>query len=164
MSLPSYKIFKIKGHNQQDFLEILNVEINLKQPIVIDVKGLDVDEQWNIIKLIDQYFIKHDISFKFPYPIYVLTIHEHGPSNIPLLKNEDELPIYFQKKETRINVKEMSILNKNKLLQRELQNAVSAKTQGNIEEYGHRHRLIHEKEKELNFYKSIYKDLKRKKK
>lgn len=130
-------------------------EINLKHPVVINMKGLDQDQQRELIGLIENYFVTHNISFKFPYPVYIMTEHEGSISNLPLVRNPQELPRFFIPREGKMNVKETHLAGKNKLLQQEIRNADSELSEESLKAYARSHREIFELEEEILFYRSL---------
>jgi hypothetical protein len=159
MTLPIYKHIKIKKYQRGDITNILRPDLNLKQPIAIQIKNLSLDEQWEIIKLVESYFSTIDQSYKFPYPIYIISHHGQGRTKVPLVSDEKHLPKFFYKKESRVNVKESNIADKNSLIQKEIINSVNSETQIKINKYGAGHREVFERNKEIKFYRYILREL-----
>jgi hypothetical protein len=160
MSLPVYQHFDLKDASAQDLIDLLlQNELNLKQPIVINLKALNLDEQREMIGLIENYFTSNNISYKFPYPVILVSDHESSITKISLVDNIKELPKFYGQRETKMNIKETHLANKNKLLQQDVKNCDNSTNIRDIENYGFSHRIIYELEHERKFYRSILNQL-----
>jgi hypothetical protein len=155
MNLPFYHNYNLRSSSYDELNSILVPEVNLKHPVVINIKILELEQQREFIGLIENYFVSNNISFKFPYPIFVMTDHETTMTNLPLIKKPEDLPRFFIQREGKMNVKETHLANKNKLLQQEIRNADSVLSSDNLKTYGVNHRRIYEMEEERLFYRSI---------
>jgi hypothetical protein len=164
MSLPVYQHITIKNASLEDLGHMLHPDMNLKHPVVINVKALDLDAQREIIGLIENYFSSNNLSYKFPYPIYLLSDHEVSITKVPLVHEQNELPKFYTQRESKMNVKETHLAGKNKLLQQEVKNCDTSANSGDIENYGFSHRIIFELEQERKFYRSILNKLQKAKK
>lgn len=164
MTLPIYNTINLRSASLDDLGLILNTDLNLRHPVVINLKPLDVDQQREAIGIIENFFVSHNISFKFPYAIYLLTDHEESISRMPTVNNMDQLPKFFTQKETKMNVKETHVIGKNKLIQQELKNIDAATAQDQLTFYGHTHRKVAELEQERLIYRSILNQLMKAKK
>lgn len=136
----------------------------MKHPVVMNLKLLDMDQQRELIGLIENFYVSHNISYKFPYPIYLMTDHEPTITKMPTVKLAEELPKFFTQKESKMNVKETHLVGKNRLLQQEIKNSDSLATQNSINQYGNFHKKIFELESERTFYRSILNKLTKAKK
>lgn len=148
MSLPFYHVYTPRSSSYEDLGDILNKEMNLKHPVVISLKNLEFDVQREFIGLIENYFSSENLDYNFPYPLFILTDHESSISNISLIKDINELPIFYKKKEGKMNVKESHLIAKNKLLQQEILNTDTKQGHEALKEYGQMHAMIHELETE----------------
>lgn len=155
MSLPFYHIHIPRSSSYEDLDQILNENMNLKYPVVISLKNLEINVQREFIGLIENYFSSKNLDFNFPYPVYILTDHESSISNLPLLADLDELPSFYKKKEGKMNVKESHLLSKNKLLQQEIHNADSKQSYEALNDFGRMHRIIFELETERLMLKDL---------
>lgn len=155
MSLPIYQHVNIRALQLEDLKNFLHPDMNLKHPVALNLKHLDPTQQLELIGLIENYFVTENLSYKFPYPIYLIMDHENTVTHMPSVRSVEELPKFFTQKETKMNVKESHLIGRNKLLQQEIRNADSEVTQNNIKKYGQSHRQIFEIEKERMFYRSI---------
>ena len=155
MSLPIYQHINVRSAQLEDLKNFLHREMNLKHPVVINLKHLEFDQQREMIGLIENFFQTNNLSYKFPYPIYIVTDHERTITNMPAVKSTEELPKFFGQKESKMNVKESHLIGRNRLLQQEIKNADTEVIQTNIEKYGSIHRQVYEMEKERLFYRSI---------
>jgi hypothetical protein len=155
MSLPVYQHISIKSASLEDLGNMLHPDINLKHPVVFNLKSLDLDQQREMIGLIENYFSSNNISFKFPYPIYLVSDHEISITKVPLVHESNELPKFYTQRESKMNVKETHLAGKNKLLQQEVKNCDASANLSDIENYGYSHRVIYELEQERKFYRSI---------
>lgn len=155
MSLPIYQHINVRSSQLEDLKHYLHREMNLKHPVAIILKHLESDHQREMVGLIENYFETNNLSYKFPYPIYLVTDHERTITRMPAVKTTEELPKFFTQKESKMNVKESHLIGRNRLLQQEIKNADTEVIQGNIEKYGNIHRKVYEMEKERLFYRSI---------
>lgn len=155
MSLPVYQHVNLKTASLEDLGHMLHADLNLKHPVVINLKSLDLDQQREMIGLIENYFSSNNLSYKFPYPIYLVSDHETSISKVPLVNDTKELPKFYTQRESKMNVKESHLAGKNKLLQQEVRNCDTSANVSDIENYGYSHRVIFEIEQERKFYRSI---------
>lgn len=155
MSLPVYHHIHLKDASLENLSNILNPSLNLKNPVVIHLETLNLDDQREIIGLLENYFVEQNLSFKFPYPLYLISHHEPSITRIALFNRQEELPKFFSQKESRMNVKEAHLAGRNKLLQQEVRNTDSSANEKDLQHYGESHRIIFELEKERRFYKHL---------
>ncbi len=159
MSLPVYQVINVKSASLEDLNEILKKEMNLRHPVAINLLQLDLDAQREFIGLIENYFVSENISFKFPYSVYLVTVHEPSISHMPIVPSTQKLPKFYHQKEGRMNVKEGHLAGRNKLLQQEVANADSSLHQSEVRSYALFHRRIFELQVERDFCLSILKGL-----
>lgn len=155
MTLPVYQTIHIRSAALDDLQSVLSGELNLKHPLVLDMKTLTVDEQRELIGLIENHFVMVGISYKFPYPVYVITDHESTISGLPLVKTQDELPKFFQQKDGKTNIKEQHLIARNKLLQQEVRNGDNMTNETEIKVFGKIHRHIFLQEEERLFCRTL---------
>lgn len=155
MSLPFFHTYNMKSSSFEELSSILTPELNLRYPVVINLKALDKDQQRETIGLIENYFVSNNLSYLFPYPVYIITVHESSISGLPLVRSADELPRFYQSREGKMNVKESHLAGKNKLLQLEIHNTDAGSNELQLESYGQIHREIFEQDLERVFYRSI---------
>ena len=155
MSLPIYQHINVRIIQLEDLKNFLHRDMNMKHPIALNLKHLDFDQQREMIGLIENFFVTSGLSYKFPYPIYLIMDHEKTITQMPAVRTLEELPKFFSQKESKMNVKESHLINKNKLLQQEIKNSDAEVTQTNIDNFGSNHRKIYEMEKERLFYREI---------
>lgn len=155
MSLPIYQHINIRTFQLDDLKNFLHREMNLKHPVAINVKHLEFDQQREVVGLIENFFETNNLSYKFPYPIYLVMDHQKTITQMPAVSTLEELPKFFNQKESKMNVKESHLIGRNRLLQQEIKNADTEVIQTNIDKYGSIHRRVYEMEKERLFYRSI---------
>lgn len=155
MSLPIYHTLNVKSTSLEDISGILAGDLNLKYPLALNLKSLDFESQRELIGLIENYFVSHNISYKFPYPIYLICDHEPSITQMPVVKSAEELPKFFVQKESKMNVKESHLVSRNKLLQQEIRNTDSAWSSNEIYLYGEIHKQIYEQDQEREFLRHI---------
>lgn len=159
MILPIYHHINLKSYSLDDLTYFLNPNLNLNQPVSINLTLMNLDDQRDVIGIIENYYVSNNLSFKFPYPIYIVSGHDPSISKISLVGNLNQLPKFYSQRESRINVKESTLLSKNKLLQIEINNSDASTTEKDILYYAESHRIIFEQEKEKKFYSNILKRL-----
>jgi hypothetical protein len=155
MSLPVYQHVNLNTSSLEELELILQADINLKNPVAINLKRLDLDQQREMIGLIENFFVSSNISFKFPYPVYVICDHETSISNMTILNEMAHLPRFFHQRENKMNIKESHLAARNMLLQQEVKNSDASLNQQDLAYYGESHRLIYELEREKTVYRSI---------
>lgn len=155
MSLPFYHHIHLKSASLEELDFILKADLNLKQPVAIHLKNLNFDLQRETIGLIENFFSSQSLSYKFPYPLYLITDHEKSLARIPLVKKQEDLPRFFLQKDSKMNMKEAQLAGKNKLLQQEIRNCDSLSSHEQVAFYGETHRAIFQMEEERNFYRFI---------
>lgn len=155
MSLPVYQHINLKSGSVDELGNLLHADMNLKHPVVFNLKTLDLDGQRDSIGLIENFFVSQNLSYKFPYPVYVLSDHEESITKLPLVHELQRLPKFFTQRETKMNVRETHLASKNKLLQQEVKNNDAHANSANIDNYGDSHRTIFELEQERKFYRGI---------
>lgn len=155
MSLPTYQHINVWTIQLEELKNFLHEDMNLKQPVALNLKQLTIEQQREMVGLIENFFSTKNLSFKFPYPVYLVTDHESTLTNMPTVRKPEELPKFYNQKESKINVKESNLLGRNKLIQQEIRNTDAEATQENIQKYGAYHRKVYELEKERMFYRSI---------
>ena len=159
MGMPFYHIYNVRSSSFGEISHLMRPDINLKFPVVFNLLTITRDQQREIIGLIENSFLSSNISFHFPYPIYLLTEHEPSISSLPLIRSMRELPKFYQQREGKLNVKENHLLGKNKLLQQEIKNYDAAVTQEQSHAYAMVHREIYLLEGERLFYQSVLEKL-----
>jgi hypothetical protein len=155
MSLPVYQHINFKTASISELNSILHPELNMKHPVVLNLKNVDIDQQRELIGLIENFFVSANLSYRFPYPVYILSDHEMSITKMPLIHHEKALPKFFHHRKSKMNVKEAHLADKNRLLQQDVNNADALANMTEIENYSDAHRFIFEIEKERKFYRSI---------
>lgn len=164
MSLPVYLQVNFKSSALEEITGLLHTEMNLRHPVVFNLKSLDTDQQREVIGIVENFFVSNNISYNFPYPVYVLSDHEASISRLPIVSDQSELPKFFSSRDNKMNVKEAHLSNKNKLLQQDILNSDASSNQGHLDNYGMAHRQIKELQIELDFCRLIYNRLTKDKK
>jgi hypothetical protein len=164
MNLPIYQHLNVKSASPEDLTHVLNPDLNLKHPAAINLKAMDLDEQREAIGIIENYFVSHNLSFKFPYPIYLVSDHEISISKVPVVQDTKALPKFFSQRESKMNVKETHLAGKNKLLQQEVKNSDASANIADLDSYAQSHRVIFELEHERKFLRGILSHLMKAKK
>lgn len=155
MSLPVYQHINVRTIQLEDLRNLLNRDINLRHPVALNLKFLDLDQQREMIGLIENFFETNNVSYKYPYPVYLITDHESTITNMPTTRTPESLPRFFSQKESKLNVKESQLIDRNRLLQQEVTNSDSQNTEESLKKYSDIHRQVFELEKERLFYRSI---------
>jgi len=155
MSLPVFQNITVRSSSLDELNSLLNPDMNLKHPVVINLRNLDQDQQRETIGVIENFFVSSNLSFQFPYPVYIISDHETSISKMPIIQDPTRLPRFFTQRDSKMNVKESHLAGKNKLLQQEVRNSDASSNRSELETYGENHRIIYELERERSFYRSI---------
>jgi hypothetical protein len=164
MSLPIYQHINVRSIHLDDLKNVLHQEINLKHPVALNLKALEPDQQREIIGLIENFFVSHNISYKFPYPVYLVMDFEPTITQMPSAKSFEDLPKFYSQKDSKMNVKESYLASKNRLLQQEIKNADALGIQNRLIQYGSSHRKLFDLENERLFCMEILGRLRKDKK
>jgi hypothetical protein len=155
MSLPAYQHLTLKTSSLEELEAILDTGMNLRHPVVLNLKTMALDQQRETIGLVENFFVSNNVSFRFPYPVYVVSDHEPGITRLPLIDDPARLPKFFSPREAKMNVKESQLAARNKLLQQEVKNADASSNAAELDFYGESHRKVFELEVERKFYHGI---------
>ena len=74
---------------------------------------------------------------------------------MPTVKSVEELPRFFHQKDSKLNVKESQLLERNALLQQEIKNTDAEFVTETVKIYSAIHRKVYDLDKELQFYRSV---------
>jgi hypothetical protein len=160
MNLPIYQQVVVKSTGQDELRYFLSPDMNLRFPWAINLLELDMPDQLEVIGLIENYFASNNISYLYPYPVFVLSALESTVTQMPLVNAKVELPRFFAQKDNKTNVMEANLLGRNKLLQQEIKNCDSMSNQQELFHYTQTHRQIYELELERSYYYSLLERLK----
>lgn len=163
MNLPIYQIINVRSSQVEDVLAVLHVDMNLRRPVVLTCKGLDRDQQREVIGLIENWFSEGRSSCRFPYPVYIVADHGEALGQVPVVADVAALPKFFNQKELNTNVKEGQIIDRSRLLQQEIRNVDPILASDALRRYGLHHKKIWYLVKEAAFYEEILEKLKKKK-
>ena len=161
MQLPLFKKVSLNSENFEKYILTLGPDTNLRNPVLIDLDALTHEEQTLFFELLLPSITSKKLSFHFPYPIFIKTLLEFNSPDLLLIKNDSELPLFYQRKESKMNLKETQILMKNKLLQQEIKNSDIGVLLDQVDSYAKDHRKVYEKEVERLAYMSILGKLKK---
>lgn len=163
MNLPIYQLVPVKNADLFSVTELLNEDINLRRPVAFVLTSLKLDEQREVVGVIENWFHSHQASWRFPYPVYLVSDLTEGVGNIPVVKDTKNLPKFFNMKDTKITVKESQVIDRNKLIQQEIKNADPHQMTRVLEDYGINHKKIWFLVNEGFFYEYLLNRLKQKK-
>ena len=164
MNLPIYQLVQIKNADLIKVSELLSEDMNLRRPVAFVVNTLNRDEQREVIGVIENWFETHQASWRFPYPVYIVSELTDAIGNIPVAKELKELPKFFSVKDTKITVKESQVLDRNKLIQQEIKNSDPHQMTSVLQDYGINHKKIWNLVNEGFFYEYLLNRLKQQKK
>ncbi len=155
MSLPVYQHINVRTIQLEDLRNFLSKDLNLRHPVVLNLKHLDLDQQREMVGLIENFFESNNLSYKFPYPVYIVMDQQATITNMPSVSAPEHLPKFFTQRESKMNVKESQLIGRNKLLQQEISNADPQSIDESVNRYSTIHRELYANEKERLFYRSI---------
>jgi hypothetical protein len=155
MNLPVYQFLNLNASNIDDLEGLIKPDLNIRTPLVINLLELSPDLQRETIGLIENTFVSQNSSFLYPYPVYLLTVHEPSITQMAVVNKMEELPKFFNHKESRLNVKEGHILSKNRLLQQEIRNTDPHQNREELEKYAEFHRRLFAGDQERRFLREL---------
>lgn len=155
MNLPVYHFINLNASNIDDLESFIKPDLNFRTPCVLNLLELDADLQRETIGLIENTLTTQNSSFLYPYPIYLMTIHEPSITRMPVVGKMEELPKFFNQKESRLNVKESHILSKNRLLQQEIRNSDPYQNREELQKYADYHRQLFAGDQERRFLREL---------
>jgi hypothetical protein len=156
MNLPIYQQIHIKNADLVQVSEQLYEDMNLHRPVVFVLSSLSIDEQREVIGILNNWFDTHQASWRYPYPVYIISTLTAAVSLIPVVSQLSDLPKFFHSKETKITVKESQILDRNRLLQQEIKNSDPHQMTQVMNEYGIDHKKIWFLVNESSFYEHLW--------
>ncbi len=159
MTLPTYQHLNLKTSSLEELESVLDTGMNLRHPVVLNLKALSLDQQREAIGLVENFFVSNNVSFRFPYSIYVVSDHEPSITRLSLIDDVTKLPKFYAPRDSKINVKETQLAGRNKLLQQEVKNTDASASAAELDFYGEAHRKIYELEQERTFYHSVLNSL-----
>ena len=159
MILPNYKFLKLKNFSQDHLSTVLNDSFNLKHPVVLVITSLSRNEQIELINFVENYFKHHNLSLKYPYPVFFISKEDGLPHESLVFESERKLPRFFSKKDAKVNLKDSHQILKNRLIQLEIKNTDSKLYENRIKKYAQLHKNIYELEKERVDYEWIHDQL-----
>lgn len=164
MNLPIYQLVQVKNADLIKVSELLSEDINLRRPVAFVVNSLNLDEQREVIGVIENWFETHQASWRFPYPVYIVSDLTEAVGHIPVVKEPKGLPKFFNVKETKITIKESQVLDRNKLIQQEIKNSDPHLMTSVLQDYGINHKKIWYLVNEGFYYEYLLNRLKEQKK
>lgn len=164
MNLPIYQILHVKNADLVEMAAMLQEGLNLHRPVALVVKSLGPDEQRELVDVIGNWFQTHQASWRFPYPVYIVSDVPEAVSRIPIVAELGQLPRFFQQKDAKITVKEAQVIDRNYLLQREIKNTDAHALAETLRNYGMNHKRIWFLAQETAFLESLLKRLRDKEK
>jgi acyl-CoA synthetase (NDP forming) len=162
MNLPIYQIINVKSAQLEDIAAILHEDLNLRRPVAYVLKTLNLDEQREVIGVIENWFETHQASWRYPYPVFIISDYSDAIGHMPVFTDVTHLPRFYNQKDVKVTVKETQVLERNRLLQQEIKNADSHEMAEVIKEYGINHKKIWYLVKEASFYEQLLKKLRAK--
>ena len=154
-----YKFVKIRNTSAEEIRKNLTIDINLKQPVVFDLRELNFEISQDFITTINYFFKSKGISFKYPYPLYIISNYDYENSEITIFQNEKDLPRFFSKKNSKTNLRESQLVSKTRLLQQEIKNSDPTSYELRIKNFSKKHKIIFQLEIERQNYQKIITEL-----
>ena len=162
MNLPIYQIINVKSAQLEDIAALLHEDLNLRRPVAYVLKTLSLDEQREMIGVIENWFETHQVSWRYPYPVFIVSDYSDAIGHMPVFTDVTRLPRFYNQKDVKVTVKETQVLERNRLLQQEIKNADSHETAEVLKAYGINHKKIWYLAKEAHFYEQLLKKLRAK--
>lgn len=161
MNLPIYQMVHVKSSQIEDVTAVLIDGMNLRNPVVLQLSHLNSDEQREVIGFIENWFAEGR-SHKYPYPVFIVSNQGQALGQLPVVPEIKALPKFFQQKDGKPNVKEGQVLDRNRLLQQEIQNTDPKQTEDTFSEYAVQHKKLWFLNQEAQFYTEILTRLRKK--
>lgn len=162
MAFPVYPKNSLKISPESDLGLLINNEINLRFPVIIEFISSSFEEETKLIKHLQNRLNDLNVNPGFPYPIFAITTFEPNQSiTFTCLRSKNEIPRFFLQKDGRLNLKESNLLDKIKLLQQENFNSTSLENMKIIKKYAQAHRLINSLDQERKSYLNLLNRLKK---
>ena len=157
MPVPYYQVFKLQSHDPRIIVgQLMNMNF-AEVPVVITVDHL-AQNQLDCLKTIEDFFIKHPTP-NLPYSCYIIADCPEYTGQLYLVKNRNQLPQFFNKKQKALTSKENTYLNKIELKQENFKNLVSSEYVNAFSEYAIGHKQIANKQNFLVYLEKINKGL-----
>ena len=163
MNLPIYQIINVRSAQVDDVMAILHDDMNLRRPVALNAKHLDLDQQRDVIGLVTNWFSEGRSSARFPYPVFIIADLSEAVGHIPVVDSVQALPKFFQQKEAQTNVKESQIIDRSHLLQQEIRNTDPTLAEAVLGKYALNHKKLWFLIQEASFYEELLARLKKQK-
>ncbi len=159
MNLPIYQIINVKSAQLEDIAALLHEDLNLRRPVAYVLKTLNLDEQREVIGVIENWFETHQASWRYPYPVFIVSDYSDAIGHMPVFTEVAHLPRFYNQKDVKVTLKETQVLERNRLLQQEIKNADGHLMAEVVRDYGINHKKIWYLVKEASFYEHLLKKL-----
>jgi len=159
MSLPTYQIIQLKNSSTEEIEKYLTPDMNLRNPVVFDLKQMRPEDQLEAVGIIQNFFYSQNIPHQFPYGVYLLSHLDKTVARLMIVSQSEELPSFFNTRKSKINMKESHLADKNKILQQDIMNSGLQKVEEDLQLFNQQHRDIFNLEKERKFYHQILKEI-----
>ncbi len=154
MQLPIYKEIYIEKVDKNIIKRLVLSQPLGKAPLVFKVSHLE-NEESKAISLIEEVLRESMISCLFPYPIFALSTMSGYKGEIKIISDLKNLPRYFDRKETKINVKGQSTLNKVKILQKKIYNSNVSDQIQKTKNFASKHKILFNLAQEGDFLEKL---------
>ncbi len=161
MNLPIYQLVTIESEQLEHVTAALKPDMNLRAPVALVIKHLGPDQQREVIGLVENWFSEGRVSWRFPYPVYLVADHGEALGVVPVVPDVQALPRFFHQKEGKTTVREAEVSRGNRLLQQQIQNTDPRQVDAALARYGEQHRELWGLAQEAAFYQGLIDRLKK---
>lgn len=161
MNLPIYQLVRVESTQLDDVVALLNPEMNLHRPVALILKHLSPELQREVTGLIENWFAENHVSWRFPYPVYLVADHGEGLGNLPVADDVARLPRFYNQKDQRATMKEVALLARSGNLRQEIRNADTVLADETIHKFGEAHRRLRTLAHEGEFLQLVLRLLKK---
>lgn len=119
---------------------------------------LDLKDQEKVLETLETIVdLIHEmrVNIAFPYPFYVVTPVVDSYEGLMIINNTSQLPKHFVKRIKRLKNREMTLLNKSKLILDRLNNHNLDEEMEKIKARSYQNKELYNLTKEYSFYNSI---------
>jgi len=112
MELPTYYKIIVDESSFDEFDQFLFHSPIGKRPCYVDLLGRNSEEVIPILNQMNERLVFLEISYQFPYPVYILNENVRNHPNFRMVKDVSELPKFFNLKSKRPRNNDMELLRK----------------------------------------------------
>ena len=155
MKLPIFSSIEVTDFSKEGLVEAF-IKCQLGDyPLYLYLESKDKKETLSILETVYEIITDMNINIRFPYPFYVVSPALDHYEGLLIVNNTSQLPRHFVKRIKRLKNREMTLLNKTKLMLDKLKNHDIEMELDKIKARSYQNKELFNITKENNFYQKV---------